>query len=163
MAVEQIPFTRGGINYILNIGIDENGNSVDYIDRIQPDNKNNIIRYYPSKTIIERDKVGKKGGVSAINTQYFSGVVGGDGEIVEGSDKEISFLTGKIDIKYFIAGLGMPIMRSGNNGFIRHPLGFNLLPIFTANGGVITYTEEQENSEPTKDYWEQTNPIEPTE
>ena len=105
MAVQEIEFRRGGIDYVLNIGVNEEGNSVDYIDRIQPDERGNFIRYYPGKTVIERDIVGKKGGVTQINTLYYSGIVGGDGEIIEGSGTSIPFLTGTIDIKYFIAGL----------------------------------------------------------
>lgn len=161
--IDHINFKRGGIDYILHIGLDAEGNAVDYIDRVQPDERSNIIRYYPGRTIIDRDKVNKKGGVTSINTEYYSGVVGGDGEIVEGSDKGIPFLTGRIDIQYFVSGLGMPIMKAGNNGFVRHPLGFNTKPIFAPNGAVIAYTEEQENEPATNDYWDATNPPAPTE
>lgn len=158
MAVQQINFTRGGIDYVLNIGIGADGNAVDYIDQVQPDSNGNLLRFYPAKTMIERDTINKRGGVSMIHTQYFSGVVGGNGEIIEGSDKPISFLTGALDITYFVAGLGNPIMKSGNNGLVRNPWGFNDKPIFDQAGNVIVYTAAQETEPPTNDYWQQTNP-----
>lgn len=171
MAIQQVPFKRNSIDYMLNIGVDATGDSVDYIDRLVPDANGNNIRYYPVQTIIYRDKIKKRGGVKAIHSIYACGVIGGNGEIIEGSDKEIPFVTGILDIKFFVAGLGMPIMMSGNNGFVRNPLGFNDMPIFYSEnvkdaedniihyaGQVIDYTEEEEAATPTKDYWIKTNP-----
>lgn len=156
--IDHIPFTRGGIEYILHMGIDAEGNSVDYIDQVTPDAKGNLLRYYPAETHIYRDKVNKRGGMYKIQTIYFCGVRGADDEIIEGSDKKVDFETGKLDITYFVAGLGRPIMASGNNGLVRAKFGFNTMPIFSPTGQLITYTPEQEAEPPTNDYWLQTNP-----
>lgn len=151
MAIQQIPITRGGKQYTLFIGIDAAGDSVLYIDQTEKDSKTGqAVRYYPERLTINFSA--GKGGTAYIFTEWVRGLVGANGEVIPGTEQKLAMKTNDADELGFIAGMGMPILRSMDNGFIRDILGFNALPVFDAAGAVITYTATQEASAPTNDY-----------
>lgn len=162
MAITPFSFLRGQYNYNLFIGIDEDGNSVDYIDRIELDEVENLpVRYFPEETRIKRDTITGKGGVEYIETTYIKALINPNGKPVAKTGEKIVFRTNKEDIKFFIAGLGLPIMRSSNNGFFRSPMGFNETKLFDSiTGAELTYTLEQMQAPPTFTYYDSdtTNP-----
>lgn len=151
MAIQQIPITRGGKQYTLHIGTDAAGDSVLYIDQSEPDQETGQpVRYFPERLTINFSA--GKGGVAYIHTEWKRGLVGANGEVIPGTEQKLAMVTNDADEMGFIAGMGMPILRSMDNGFIRAILGFNSLPVFDAAGAVIAYTPEQEASVPTNDY-----------
>lgn len=154
MAIQQIPITRGGKDYTLFIGIDDAGDSVLYIEQAEADpTTGQPVRFYPDKLTPNFDKSKGKGGMAYIYTEWERGLIGANGDPIPNKDYEKpKMVTNEMDEFGFIAGLGMPIMRSMANGFIRAILGFNALPIFDAAGSVIAYTPEQEAEAPTNDY-----------
>lgn len=154
MAVQHIPFTRGGIDYIEHIGT-ENGQSVHYIEETinnprteQPD------IWIPLETVIKRKG---RGAVGSILTIFEKVSVGANGDLVRYTDSVDPikrWYTNDQDIAFFIGGFGMPIMMSETNLFVRRGLGFNDKPLWNpATGAVLQYTPEQEAEPPTNDYW----------
>lgn len=151
MAIQQIPITRGGKQYTLHIGIDAAGDSVLYIDQAEADEvTGQPVRFFPERLTINFSAA--KGGVSYMHTEWKRGLVGANGEVILGTEQKLAMVTNTADQLGFIAGMGMPILRSMDNGFFRAILGFNALPVFDAAGTVLTYTAEQEAAEPTNDY-----------
>lgn len=160
MAIQQIPITRGGKDYTLFIGIDEAGDSVLYIEQAEADpSTGNAVRYYPDELNIKFAKGAGKGGVSFIYTTWERALIGVNGTPIPGTGQRLAMETNEADELNFIAGMGLPILRSMDNGFVRSILGFNSLPVFDAAGAVIAYTPEQEASEPTNDYHPQPEPL----
>ena len=156
--IQQIPITRGGKQYTHYQGTDDvTGDEVDYIDQVLPDEKTGWpVRFEPAKTTIER---AAKGAIAYILTDYRRVLVDMNGNTVPGTETRfipgggsLTLLTNKQDEKYFAAGLGPHIKRSGTNGWVRGMLGFNNLPVFDQAGSVIAYTPEQEAEAPTNDY-----------
>jgi hypothetical protein len=154
MATQQIPIRRGGQDYILFIGIDDNGESVLYVDQSKVDETTGQpVRFYPDKLTINFSKGEGKGGVAFIYTEWERGLIGASGNPIPGTGQPKSMITNKQDETNFIAAFGMPILMSMDNGFIRAILGFNDLPPFNPQtGAVIEYTAEQEDAEPTNNY-----------
>jgi hypothetical protein len=163
--IQQIAITRGGKDYMLHIGIDVAGDSVLYLDEVAPDEiTGQPVRYYPDTLTINFAKGGGRGGVSFIYTTWERGLIGNNGNPIPNTGSPLAMETNKADTLNFIAGFGMPILMSMENGFIRAILGFNNLPPFNPQtGAVIEYTPEQQASEPTNDYHPlPTLPNEPT-
>lgn len=155
MAIQQIPRTYGGKDYIISIGQDEDDDSVLYMDAAEADVvTGQPVRYYPDKLTVIFDKSKGKGGTAYIYTEWEQGLIGLSGDPIPNKDYyKPNMRTNEPDEKNFIGGFGMPILMSMANGFVRAILGFNNLPPFNpATGAVLTYTAEQEAAEPTNDY-----------
>lgn len=162
MAVTTTTFNRGLYNYNLHLGTDAFGDSVDYLDRVEPDEATGYpVRYFPDSTYIKRDRKAGKGGVEYIETVYIKTLLDAFGYPMHKLNEYIKFRTNHEDILFFIAGLGLPIMKSNNNGFFRSPMGFDDVKIFDSiTGTVIPYTQAQTEAAPTYTYYDSdtTNP-----
>lgn len=160
--MQEITFLRGGYNYKVYLGIDESGDSVDYIDRLEMDEETGYpVRYFPETIVIKRDSDIGKGSVKYIETTYVKAILNSDGNPISRLGEYLTFRTNNQDIKTFIAGFGIPIMMSGNNGFIRAILGFNEYPLFNpTTGQPLIYSTEDLSQEPTFTYYDSdtTNP-----
>jgi hypothetical protein len=154
MAIQTIEFKRGAYNYTLHIGTDSSGQAVDYIDRVELDETEHLpVRYYPDEIRIKRDVEQGKGAVKYVETTYIKSFINPVGNPT-GIKEYITFRTNDSDVLFFIAGLGVNIMKSSTNGFFRGPMGFNNLRIFDSiTGTVLTYTPEQIAANPTFDYY----------
>lgn len=149
--INQIPFTRHNYHYTQYFGKDENGQSVEYWDRLEPDETTGLpVRYEPDETLIKR---ARKGAVAYIITKYRQVLVGPNGNNVPGTETIYTLQTNEKDKKGFIDGpLCFPIMMFDANGFIRGVLGFNDYPLFETSGpnagSVLVWTPEQEAEAP---------------
>jgi hypothetical protein len=151
MAIQTIQFRRGEKDYVEHLGTDATGQSVHYIEEVAPDIATGLPAIWqPMDTLILR---GQKGSTAQIRTSFERVLIAPNGEQMKATGRMERYYTNQQDILYFVAGFGMPIMMSEANLFVRRGLGFNNLPIWNAQTGqVISYTPEQENSEPTNDY-----------
>lgn len=151
-------FKRGNYNYTHYLGTNAGGNSVDYIDRTELDEVEGLpIRYFPEEVKIKRNTTDGKGAVEYIETTYLKCLINPLGKPVDGAKtaERITFRTNDADILFFIAGLGLSIMKSATNGFFRSPMGFNNLKVYDSiNGNLLSYTTEQINLPPTFDYYD---------
>ncbi len=150
MAVQQIPVVRNNKTYVEHIGTD-NGQSVHFI--VEADINpltGNPDRWRPIRTTIERTPTG---GVAWISTKWGRHPVGADGSLMLLNETFDTMHTNQVDIGFFVMGLGLPIMKSESNGWVRKIKGFNNFPIWnSANLQLIAYSPEQEAEAPTNDY-----------
>lgn len=151
MAVTTHAHIRGGKSYIETIGLADNGQSVHFIDDPEIDQSTGQpVKWWPKTTVIERSF---GGGVAWIRTIWARSVMAANGEPMPALETLDPHPTNSTDQAYFIAGMGLAIMRSESNIFARRKLGFNNLPFWnTSTGNVNVITPEQENEAPTNNY-----------
>lgn len=153
--INQIPINRGGLHYTLYIGTDEDGEAVEYIDRLEPNENNEmlLVRYEPYSTLIQR---GEKGKVAFILTKHRKIFITENGKRDSGPDEILIMRTKKSDINFFMATMGMAIMMSDVNGLFKATLGFDKYSVFETSGAnagkVLVWTPEQEAEPPTFKY-----------
>lgn len=154
MAIQQIPITRGGKQYIHFKGKDDvTGDTVDYIDQVLKDEKTGWpVRFEPAREIIER---GPKGSVAQIYSEYRRVFVDQNGNSVMPPGNESKFLpeggtlflaVDPSEKQFFEDNMGPAIINSGTNGFVKKMLGFKDMPVYDDFGNVIIYTTEKENA-----------------
>jgi len=167
--INTYPEIRGGENYLFTVGKDlAAGKTNNFF--IKPNEVDVLTgqkyKYYPVKLTVGFDEINCDGNVTSIDTEWWRVLIAVNGSpILKTAEKWGNVITSKLDIFYFIAGLGDAIQWSMVNGTIRDLLGFNKLPLFATTpikdstgtiivpaGGVIPYTEEQQNEPPTFDY-----------
>jgi len=167
--INNYPEKRGGENYLFNVGKDlaagKTALSYTMPDTVDPET-GLAVKYYPKTLTVGFDDVNCDGNVASLQTVWWKVLIGANGKPILDTRKYWGTMnTSKTDLFYFIAGLGDAILWSMTNGVIRELLGFNDKPLFTTTpikdtagnvvvpmGGVIPYSEEQQNEAPTFDY-----------
>ena len=156
MAVETHQITREGKQYTITIGTNAAANSELTITPADVDAETgNAIRYELKQLLIP---FGPLSEVAYIKTVWRRLLIGPTGNVVmQGKEFTIepNMISNSQDQAEFVMGLGMPILRSMVNGFVRCIMGFNDLRVFhPATGAFLeaNYTPEQQNSPPTNDY-----------
>lgn len=154
MPLLQFPITRAGNTYDVTIGVTPEGKSRLYFETQFTDEVHGLrYRYYWLGFNTRTSINSTEGELDYIQTLWKKVAISPSGTLIPGTESLDEMITNNHDIAFFISGLGMPILMSILNGFVRSNLGFNHLPVFeTSNFTLKSYSEFLESTEPTNDY-----------
>lgn len=165
MSVNQITFKRGGTEYTSSIGIQDGKSTLKVVKEEVDERSQQKFRDFPKKIIIDFDDYDEcDGGVIKFETIWKHGLVAVSGKVLVSTSTEEHMYTKESDIGFFLGTLGMPILMSMLNGYIKGVLGFDDKPLFNTGapfvkngttvptGGIIPYTPEEEAAPATFQY-----------
>ena len=147
---------RGGNRYELNWQITPEGRFQFFVNELDTTLGGQPVRTPIRKLIIEFDEEGWDTGIHTHYTRY---ALDNEGSVIDrnGSSKycqPLPMTANILDRKNIVLGFAGALFPSIANGLIRSGYGFNYLPPFnSATGEVLTYTPEQEQQQPTNDYY----------
>jgi hypothetical protein len=128
---ESIPYTRGGVDYKVVRGLNEEGYRYGYIEYVEPDALTGLtVRLVPSRMINAFNDYG----VSVPADTYWVEKLFNNGVFIKDRTMaQESMITNHADMIGFNAALGGDIIDGIFNGVIRKIQGFNEQPLFRRN------------------------------
>lgn len=156
----QFPITRNNKIYNITIGVTPDNKSRLYFETDFTDEELELKHRYYLMGFNASTINSVEGEIQHIKTTWRKVAISPNGNLIAGTESFEEMITNKQDIAFFIGGLGMPILMSMLNGFVRDKLGFNHLAVFQTSpgnpeqpmGSIINYSEFMLSTAPTNDY-----------